>query len=357
MEKKKRVRPRRSFTFNGQRYWAEGKTVEEAEANKKLMKYQLKNGLYVDGDLTVAQLSELWLDQIQKRKTTDKTYKGKRSIVKNAINPIIGGVKVSQIKQIHVVQVLDDAAEKYSQGHLDKIYSALHGMFNLALANRFCVTDPCFALEKPQGQDNAIRREATVLERNTYIGYLLWLDMVILCGLRPGETSEIRFEDIHEGYMWVNGTKNANAKRFVPLPDGLRQEILSVPHTFGSEYVCRMRDNRRSREWLDLVNEIGMPESDLVPYCFRHSYVTDLENCPGLSQAAIKKIAGHKVEGITDRYTHSRPETCLEAFPLILAYWDKIGFQSGESVTMVTEVDEIGANSGKVKKTRKDATA
>ena len=157
--KKKRVRPRRSFTFNGQRYWAEGKTVEEAEANKKLMKYQLKNGLYVDGDLTVAQLSELWLDQIQKRKITEKTYKGKRSIVKNAINPIIGGVKVSQIKQIHIVQVLDDAAEKYSQGHLDKIYSALHGMFNLALANRFCITDPCFALEKPQGQINAIRRE------------------------------------------------------------------------------------------------------------------------------------------------------------------------------------------------------
>ena len=149
--------------------------------------------------------------------------------------------------------------------------------------------------------------------------------MVILCGLRPGETALVKYSDVGEDVLYVDGTKNKNAKRYVPLPEWLRQRILAQPHTFDGEYVCQMRDNKRSRQWLKLVKEIGLPASDLEPYCFRHSYVTDLENCPGLSQAAIKKTVGHSLEGVTDRYTHSREETARAVLPELLKYWKTQG--------------------------------
>ena len=332
-------RIRRSFEWNGKRYFAEGSTVLEAERARERMKMELEYGLRSDGDMKVSQLAELYMRTLEtsRRNLTEKTIKQKKSIIERIILPELGSMAVRDVTQIHIMLFLNEQAEKYTQKHVDKIFSLLNGIFRMGVASRQCFINPCDNLEKPQGATERARREATSLERELYLGHLIWLDMVILCGLRPGETARIRYSDIGDGWMYVDGTKNRNAKRYVPLPDWLRDRILSQPHTFQNEYVCQMRDNKRSRQWLRLVDEIGLPKSDLEPYCFRHSYVTDLENCPGLSQAAIKRTVGHSISGVTDRYTHSRPETAVQMLPVLMDYWSKIGLFRDIAVTNVTK--------------------
>lgn len=321
MDKKKRIK--RTFTMNGERHYVDGATIAEAEAARDQLKYEIKNGLAVTEKMTVKQLSDLWLKKVKNRNIKESTYKDKVTIVNNVIVPKIGYMRVSDVRQLHLDMILEQQADEHSNDRVNKTLSILRGMFNMAIANRFCIVDPCYAIEKPQGKSDSIRREATLLERNKYVGHLIWLDMVILCGVRPGETARVKFSDIGKGYMWVDGTKNRNAQRFVPLPDKLRERILELPHEFNSEYVCNMLGNKRSRQWEKLRKELKMPKSDLKPYCFRHSYVTDLEDCPGLSQAAIKTIIGHSLTGATDRYTHSRKEMCIDTLPILTAFWKK----------------------------------
>ena len=321
----------------------------EAERARERMKLELQYGLRSDGGMTVAQLADLYKKQlrISRKNLTPKTIKEKDSLIDRYIIPAFGSMQAKDVTQIHVMLFVNELAEKYTQKHVDKIMCLLNGIFQLAAASGQCVRDPCDHLSRPQALAEKPRREATRLERELYLGHLIWLDMVILCGLRPGETSQIRYCDIGEGWMYVDGTKNRNAKRYVPLPAWLHDRILSQPHQFDAEYVCQMRDNKRSRQWLRLKQEVGLPESDLEPYCFRHSYVTDLESCPGLSQAAIRRIVGHSLEGVTDRYTHSRVETVTDALPKIEEYWQN---QDLFAVTFVTKTTE---NHGKLRKTIK----
>lgn len=336
------MRIRKSFTWNGKRYYAEGSTELEADRARERMKMELKMGLRADGGMTVSQLADLYMGMIEKsrRGLSEKTLKQKRSLIERIIKPALGSMPAKAVTQIHIIILLNELSDKYTQKHVDKVVTLLKGIFSLGLATMQCTVHPCLNLERPQGRSESPRREATSIERELYLGHLIWLDMVILCGLRPGETAQIRYCDIGDGYMFVNGTKNKNAKRYVPLPDWLRDRILAQPHTFDTEYVCKMRDNMRSRQWLRLVKKVPLPASDLEPYCFRHSYVTDLENCPGLSQAAIKRTVGHSLEGVTDRYTHSREETVEQMLPELLNYWRQNDLFRQVTVTSVTNVTQ-----------------
>lgn len=336
------MRIRKSFTWNGKRYYAEGSTELEADRARERMKMELKMGLRADGGMTVSQLADLYMGMIEKsrRGLSEKTLKQKRSLIERIIKPALGSMPAKAVTQIHIMILLNELSDKYTQKHVDKVVTLLKGIFSLGLATMQCTVHPCLNLERPQGRSESPRREATSIERELYLGHYLWLDMVILCGLRPGETAQVRYCDIGDGWMYVDGTKNKNAKRYVPLPDWLRDRILAQPHTFDTEYVCKMRDNMRSRQWLRLVKKIKLPASDLEPYCFRHSYVTDLENCPGLSQAAIKRTVGHSLEGVTDRYTHSREETANQMLPDLLNYWRQNDLFRQVTVTSVTNVTQ-----------------
>lgn len=332
-------RIRRTFEWQGKRYFVDGKTAEEAERNRDRAKMELQYGLRSSGGMTVKQLAEIYMKTLEtsRRNLTEKTIKQKKSLIERLILPVFGGMYVRDVTQIHIIVFLNDMAEKYTQKHVDKIYSLLSGIFRLGVVSHQCTVNPCDNLEKPRGAVERPRREATNLERDLYLGHLIWLDMVILCGLRPGETARVKYSDIHDGCMYVDGTKNKNAKRWVPLPNWLRDRILAQPHDFPGEYVCQMRDNKRSRQWLRLKAELDLPETGLEPYCFRHSYITDLENCPGLSLAAIKTTAGHAMGGVTDRYTHSRQETAVKMLPELMDYWKSAGVFCGTVVTDVTK--------------------
>ena len=88
-----------------------------------------------------------------------------------------------------------------------------------------------------------------------------------------------------------------------------------------------------------LQDTLKLPKSDLEPYCFRHSYVTDLAHIPGMTIANIKRITGHSLEEMTERYTHSRYEEAVKVLPMLEKYWNDNAFIYGHNENTVIYTD------------------
>ena len=153
---KKRIR--KTFTHNGKRYFAEGRTLEEAIANRERMKWELEHGVHVGRYITVNELAELWYDRLDaKTSITQKTIDGRKSITNNYILPLIGGMRVANVKELHITMVLENAAKGHTKGHVKNVLAALRQLFRLALANDLCSKDPCEYVSCPDATPQKIR--------------------------------------------------------------------------------------------------------------------------------------------------------------------------------------------------------
>lgn len=176
---KKRIR--RSFTYRGKRYFGEGDTVEKAIADLERIHYELEHSFHVVGNMRVEELADLYYRRLKNKDITPKTLKMRRSIIDRFILPAIGHMRVPDVREIHIMMIMDDLASKYTDQTLEKTMSVLNGMFKLARANHFSSENSCLYIERPKGKPSFIRREATLDERLAYAGKLPWLDMVIYC--------------------------------------------------------------------------------------------------------------------------------------------------------------------------------
>ena len=110
------MRVKRTFTFNGKRYYADGATALEAEQARERMKMELRMGLRSDGSMTVRQLSEIYMGQLEnsRKNLREKTLKQKRSLIERKILPAIGDMAVKDVTQIHIMVILNELAKNHT---------------------------------------------------------------------------------------------------------------------------------------------------------------------------------------------------------------------------------------------------
>ncbi|MBK5253996.1 MAG: tyrosine-type recombinase/integrase [Peptostreptococcaceae bacterium] len=123
--------------------------------------------------------------------------------------------------------------------------------------------------------------------------------------------------------LHIRGTKTKNADRIVPIPEALYHEL---PNIGPFEYLCRDSNGKQLTEYtynnlwdgfkLQLAKQMGGNiikskvvginpiASDLTPYCFRHTYCTDLQSA-GVPINVARELMGHSTIELTSRiYTH-----------------------------------------------------
>ena len=143
-------------------------------------------------------------------------------------------------------------------------------------------------------------------------------------GMRLGEVLPLRREDFdgetlqvrrtaHEGQI-LEGTKTdhgeQDAGRVVPVPATLAWMLEAQIHLNGAdcELLFTTPTGRMWRErnfYRDLWNPTQEASGlDIRPHECRHSYVTHLR-AAGINDADLAEIAGHRVETMLARYTHS----------------------------------------------------
>lgn len=140
--------------------------------------------------------------------------------------------------------------------------------------------------------------------------------LMLYCGLRPSETSAVQGHDITGHILHIRGTKTKYADRYVPIPNAL---INVLPQLSDNKYLCPSatgiaptKREHRQRMWRSFKKELGKyieVKNDLVPYCLRHTYCTDLQDA-GVPINVAKDLMGHSSINLTSKiYTHMTEET------------------------------------------------
>ena len=141
------------------------------------------------------------------------------------------------------------------------------------------------------------------------------------CGCRPSEAAEVKGMDIqlreNIPLLHIRGTKSKNADRVVPIPTSLYDLIKDTP---PFEYVAcygskgKITLGNRNRLWQSFKRQLNiamgckmyrnelMPPypvaPDLVPYCLRHTYCTNLAR-KGIDIRMAQKLMGHSDISLT----------------------------------------------------------
>lgn len=139
---------------------------------------------------------------------------------------------------------------------------------------------------------------------------------MLYCGIRPSEASYIQGKDIKDGILHVRGKKSKASDRYVPIPDVLLERLREYD---DEEYVITsytgiapVREYHRNKMWnsfkLELSKHMNV-SSDLKPYCFRHTYCTDLQDA-NVPITTAKYLMGHSTITLTANvYTHQSEES------------------------------------------------
>ncbi len=322
----KKYKYRASFTFEGKRYFVKSNTKADLAVKKAMKLRDLEEGkITVTGTMTVSAWTNRAIEtyKTSQKEVTRKIYLGR---VEHCILEHIGDMQLKSVKPIHCQNVLNLQQGK-SKSQINEVYNALQFIFKKAVANQLIVSNPAENIEKPAGRSRVHRRAITEHEREHILKvavtdrrYYLYL-LMLQCGCRPSEAAEAKGFDISikQGYplLHIRGTKSSNAERYVPIPTSLYELIKGTPR---NEYIAchstgsKIADQYRRRLWNSFKRQLNLSMGcktyrnalvppfplapDLVPYCLRHTYCTDLARS-GVDIRMAQKLMGHSDISLT----------------------------------------------------------
>ena len=334
---------RKTFTYLGKRYDVRANTLEELYVKKAEREKELKENIVIyDRHISVDEWADKAFD------TYKKGVKGLEDIkarYKKYVSPCIGLKPIGSVKAVECQNILNECAGM-SFSHVNKLKQEISFIFERAVENQIIQFNPAKHLRMPDFEKGT-RRSITENERKHFMlcyekdsAYLLFFIM-LKCGCRPEEAVNLIGRDIdHEKkLLHIRGTKTKNSDRYVPIPDALFATIKTTkpfepisPNRDGKKhskssyvrlYEHLKRDMNISMGCKTYRNALIPPfplADDFVPYCFRHTYCTDL--CKSkVDIRTAQRLMGHANISITaDIYTHIDMDDILKAGELIEAY-------------------------------------
>lgn len=336
---------RKSFTFEGKRYFVKGRTEEEAIIKRAEKKKELESGrVVVASSMTVSDWAYRAVDtyKTRQKEITKKKYVGN---MRHNILEQIGAMPLKSVKPIHCQEVLNMQAGK-SKAQIAEVCQTLKFIFGKAYENGLIATNPAEHIIKPIGT-KTYRRTITNHEREHLLKvadndprFTLFL-LMLYCGCRPSEAMEAQGRDISkmDGYpvLHIRGTKTARADRYVPIPNEFYQKIKKTepfsyiaPNAAGRKHsessykrVCAnlRREMNISMGCQVYRNQLIPPlplADDFVPYDLRHTYCTDLQK-KGVDIRTAQYLMGHAdIKMTANIYTHADNSTVISAAKLLL---------------------------------------
>ena len=184
---------------NGRRIRVKATAPTKAEARRKLDRLQNEHQSGMDltqRDVTVAELTELWLERGLANTVTDNTRANYTALLKTHVLPGLGARKVTALEPEHIEALLDHLADKgYATRTLSLTLSLIRRILTFGQRRRLVVRNVADLVQTPNG---APSKERTGLEpdqarallkaaRGERLGGLVTLSLLL--GLRPGEVA------------------------------------------------------------------------------------------------------------------------------------------------------------------------
>lgn len=350
-------------------------TLSEAKNWLSDAKYLDKHNLIkANSEMTVDEWYNYWMDNLicDLSPNTKRNYKERYKI---NIQPVIGGMRMCDVKPMHCKIVLNRMDVKYAGGTIRQAYIAMGTMFRSAVMNDIITKHPMDGVRytKPSRAVDDIKY-LTAEEQNSFLEaakrshnyrqYALLLET----GLRTAEMIGLTWDAIDwkkrtltvnksleyrhgEGYWRAGPPKTAKSYRTIPLTDKAydilkscyderttRKESDTLSQVL--EYMDRRTGETRYLVMKDLVFinfRTGEPsknssydthiyklcdEAGIKRFCMhalRHTYATRaIER--GVPPKVLQQLLGHaSIKTTMDRYVHVTDESLEKAVQLFAA--------------------------------------
>lgn len=236
--------------------------------------------------------------------------------------------RIVNIKAKDLQQIIDSEDSVAKQQQLLKTFNLIFDFVvkDLGLIKTSCVKQVKITAKEEKKEESKpylkeeIQRMWDLWDRNNE-----YFVSVALCqtytGTRIMELLSLKKENIHLSERWiqVNGTKNENAARKVPL----RKEIIPLLRYHLedkqniSEYVFVNPENKKpftnQRQYMVFYNHLRKNTfiEEHTPHDARRTFIS-VADTSGINENALKKIVGHALQGVTGKvYTRKTIEELI----------------------------------------------
>ena len=339
----KKYKINRKFRFEGKDYWIHADTEKEFLEKKIRKQIELEDGRKkIDKNMLFKDWADEWFVAYKEPYVSFETAHSYRSILRNHVLPVLGNMQLKSIKSIHVQKMLNSMSAR-SAIMLKNTCNLTKSIFKEAVSNNLIMTNPAENIKTPKGEKQSYR-SITDYEREHILKVCkhhrggTFIYIMLYAGLRTGEICCLRWKDIHfdEHYIQVSltlkkmqhiegCTKTPAGNRKVPLSQPLYDWLYPIKGE-PFEYVVknlagnRMNHSNVQNMWRSFKRELNISmgckvkqnaiippyrvADDLVMYCLRHTFCTDLQDA-GVPINVAKDIMGHSDISVTAQiYTH-----------------------------------------------------
>lgn len=341
-----------TFMWNGVRQYCYGKTKQEAHDNAVRKKALLEADVRESKSrMTVDKWSKKWLTDYKQGAVSDAWYKQMEGIIDNHILPYIGDKLMRDVTASDIQRMMNRNS-CFSESHQRKIAQIASQIFDSAEENDIVVKVPTkrikIAPRTSQLRTRAItdkERTLTLQTADKYPSEGLFFLIMLFCGLRPGEVARLKMSDYDKETMTIHvrrarkadgsvgSPKSASGTRDVPVPLYLAERLNKL-NKKKNDLICTsaqghpLTKTSQKRLWnrfkrlMDIENGAklfrnSVVEStladDLRPYCYRHTYCTDLQDA-GVPITVAQRLMGHSDIKVTAQiYTHHSQKSFEDA--------------------------------------------
>ena len=365
----------------------DGKRVGKLFSSAVQAKHWLTEAKYEDAHNTISAGAEMtvdtwfnhWFNNIVANRADNTRRNYKERYTKN-IQPIIGRILLSDVKQMHCYLVLNKMKEDgYAQSTIYQTYIAMGALLKSAKTNDLIAKHPMDGIKNQKPQDSATELKCfTIEEQRLFVEaakktrYFAPFEFALETGLRPGEIIGLTWDmvDLEKGTVTVNKSleyryskgfwqagppKTITSYRTIPLTKKAleilskekelaktrkKSTILSQVMTFTDERVnstvtFKMSDlvfiNSRTGEptknstydtrMYKICDKAGIRHISM--HGLRHTYATRaIER--GIQPKILQKLLGHSSIKITmDKYVHVTEDSFADAIRLFEEGSDK----------------------------------
>lgn len=189
----------------------------------------------------------IWMETYKKANVKDGTYKIMGYIINRHIISEIGDMKISQVRNIDCQKLINKLNN--TPNTQKKVYIYLRDIFSKAVLNKLISSNPvCCKIKSLQPTPSVAltREEQQHLANFRFTDWRLhyYYLFMLYTGCRRSEGLKFNREsDIADGYIHIEGTKNATSDRRIPYFKNIQLLISSMPEfdfvALKPDYVTR----------------------------------------------------------------------------------------------------------------------
>ena len=296
--------------------------------------------------ILLSKCAEIWLDE-KRTHTKSSSIRTYKQHITNHILPALGAKSVCDISRQDILKLQDDVAKATTPGYSNSVIKTLKAIFKTALTYEYISKDLSAGIKllketKSTARDN-IHRALTKTEEHHFLQELsgdhlyLFILFLLSTGLRQGEASALKTDDIDENFIYVNRTmtvdeyhkvkqgdspKTFSSKRIIPINDKIRSILnqIDMPEdgstifksVHGKE-VSNSAVNRAIKNTLKRLEKKDIHIDHFTSHAFRDTFATNYAQAhrdEGGDLETLKEILGHAKLSITaDLYVHVLDDT------------------------------------------------